>query len=84
MQIQRNKIENKLTQQQRTELFLSKCYIICPRCLTAHPFGTKTCSVCMEILDPKERIFQHNIQSNVNCRYNLIKVEFNERNKRFK
>ena len=84
MQTQKNKNENKLTQQQRVDLFLSSCYIICPRCLTVHPFGTKTCSTCMEILDPKERVFQHNLHNNRKNKYNLVKVELDERNKRFK
>lgn len=84
MQIQKNKYENKLTHQQSIDLFLSNCYIICPRCLTVHPFGTKTCSTCMEILDPKERVFQHNLHNNTKNKYNLVKVELDERNKKFK
>jgi hypothetical protein len=67
----------KMTKQERIDSFMRKCFILCPRCLSIHPFGTKTCTTCMEILEPKERIFQQTLHNNENIlsKQKLLKVE---------
>ena len=69
-----------MTKQERIDAFLSKCFILCPRCLTIHPMRTKTCTTCMEVLDPKERIFQNHLHDNDKSKYNLLKVETQNEN----
>ncbi len=70
-----NQKGRKLTQKERTDMFLSRCFILCPRCLTIHPLHTKTCTTCMEVLDVRERVFQKNLNKSIPNKYNLIRVE---------
>ena len=74
--VERKNKQYKLTKEERKQLFLQHCFILCPKCMTVHPFGTKTCSTCLEVLDPKERVFQKNLHNKIEKnKLHLIRVE---------